>query len=243
MCIRDRQEPDVEKMKGAQPAKYYAKGVGDKKDMSKSTKVSRARHFAKGSKMDDDNPAAYKPAPGDKGAKTKPSQYTKKFKQMYGEREKYDSDKFFGGKGTPEQRLELLRLQNKALKAAPSSPKQKAIKKEIDALRKKMGMKVKTEKLGKDADAGDYIKDFRKSDAPQFKGKSDKKIRDMAIAAYLDAKDKKEEVDMDIYRLDEKIAGLVKKSKQTGIPYGILKKSYDRGMAAWKGGHLSLIHI
>ena len=42
---------------------------------------------------------------------------------------------------------------------------------------------------------------------------------------------KKKEVDMDIYRLDEKIAGLVKKSKQTGIPYGILKKSYDRGMA------------
>jgi len=51
------------------------------------------------------------------------------------------------------------------------------------------------EKLGKDADAGDYIKDFRKSDAPQFKGKSDKKIRDMAIAAYLDSKDKKESVE------------------------------------------------
>jgi len=48
-----------------------------------------------------------------------------------------------------------------------------------------------SEKLGKDADAGDYIDDFRKSDAPQFKGKSDKKIRDMAIAAYLDAKEKK----------------------------------------------------
>ena len=46
-----------------------------------------------------------------------------------------------------------------------------------------------------------------------------------------------EEVDMDIYHLDEKIAGLVKKSKQTGIPYGILKKSYDRGMAAWRTGH------
>ena len=50
---------------------------------------------------------------------------------------------------------------------------------------------VMSEKLGKDADAGDYIDDFRKSDAPQFKGKSDKKIRDMAIAAYLDAKEKK----------------------------------------------------
>ena len=53
------------------------------------------------------------------------------------------------------------------------------------------------EKLGKDADAGDYIDDFKKSDAPQFKGKSDKKKRDMAIAAYLDAKDKKEEVEVD----------------------------------------------
>ena len=50
---------------------------------------------------------------------------------------------------------------------------------------------VMSEKLGKDADAGDYIDDFRKSDAPQFKGKSDKKIRDMAIAAYLDSKEKK----------------------------------------------------
>ena len=53
------------------------------------------------------------------------------------------------------------------------------------------------EKLGKDADAGDYIDDFKKSDAPQFKGKSDKKKKDMAIAAYLDAKDKKEEVEVD----------------------------------------------
>ena len=37
--------------------------------------------------------------------------------------------------------------------------------------------------------AGAYIKDFRKSDAPQFKGKSEKEIDKMAIAAYLDAKD------------------------------------------------------
>ena len=45
------------------------------------------------------------------------------------------------------------------------------------------------EKLGKDADAGDYVKDFRKSKAPQFKGQSDKKIQKMAIAAYLDSKE------------------------------------------------------
>ena len=59
--------------------------------------------------------------------------------------EKYDSDKFFGGKGTPAQRTQLLKLQTKALKAFPSSPKQKEIQKEIQALRKKMGMKVKEE--------------------------------------------------------------------------------------------------
>jgi hypothetical protein len=50
---------------------------------------------------------------------------------------------------------------------------------------------VMGEKLDKDADAGDYVKDFRKSDAPQFKGKSKKKKQQMAIAAYLDAKDNK----------------------------------------------------
>ena len=41
-------------------------------------------------------------------------------------------------------------------------------------------------------DAGDYVKDFSKSKAPQFKGKSKKKKREMAIAAYLDAKDEDE---------------------------------------------------
>ena len=35
----------------------------------------------------------------------------------------------------------------------------------------------------------DYIKDFKKSDAPQFKGKTDKEIEKMAIAAYLQARD------------------------------------------------------
>ena len=48
------------------------------------------------------------------------------------------------------------------------------------------------EKLGKDADAGDYVKDFKKSDAPQFKGKSDKKKEKMAVAAYLDSKEEVE---------------------------------------------------
>ena len=72
------QDKDIKDREGTQPSKYFA-GV------SKKSKAARDAHFKKGAKMDDDNPAAYKPAPGDAGAKTKPSQHTKKFKQMYGE--------------------------------------------------------------------------------------------------------------------------------------------------------------
>jgi len=41
------------------------------------------------------------------------------------------------------------------------------------------------EKLTKKNDVGDYVDDFKKSDAKQFKGKSDKKKKQMAVAAYL----------------------------------------------------------
>ena len=37
--------------------------------------------------------------------------------------------------------------------------------------------------------------------------------------------------------LDEKVEGLVKKSEESGISYSILKKVYDRGMAAWNTSH------
>ena len=75
---RVKQDKDVKDEPGTQPAKYYS-GV------KKKTKDDRAAHFRKGAKMDDDNPAAYKPAPGDKGAKTKPSKHTQKYKKMFGE--------------------------------------------------------------------------------------------------------------------------------------------------------------
>ncbi len=54
-----------------------------------------------------------------------------------------------------------------------------------------------TEVLPKSADAGEYIADFEKSKAPQFKGKSKKKRREMAVAAFMAAnkgKMKKEEI-------------------------------------------------
>ena len=68
--MKVRQDPDIKDREGTQPAKYYAG------DMSKATKQARARHFEKKKSG---------PAPGDKGAKTKPSKHTLKYRQMFGE--------------------------------------------------------------------------------------------------------------------------------------------------------------
>ena len=75
------QDKDVAKKKGTQPKKYY-------KNMSKDMKSKRADHFKSRDTTKNDN----RPAPGDKGAKTKPSVHTKKFKQMYGETKKESYD-------------------------------------------------------------------------------------------------------------------------------------------------------
>ena len=81
---RVKQDPDIKDSPGTEPAKYYAKDASGK-GMAKSTKQARDRHFTKGAAKEDDEPSAYKPAPGDKGAKTKLSKYTKKYRKMYGE--------------------------------------------------------------------------------------------------------------------------------------------------------------
>jgi len=63
------QDPDIKDREGTQPARYH-------KGLAKSTKVKRDAHF-KAKKSG--------PAPGDANAKTKPSKYTKSFKDMYEE--------------------------------------------------------------------------------------------------------------------------------------------------------------
>jgi len=68
------QDRDVKKKKGTQPKKYY-------KNLSKDVKNKRADYFKSKDTTKNDN----RPAPGDKGAKTKPSIHTKKFKKMFGE--------------------------------------------------------------------------------------------------------------------------------------------------------------
>ena len=71
---------------------------------------------------------------------------------------------------------------------------------QIDDLFDKLPESPKEEKVEvkeaidiKKADMGEVIKDFRKSDAPQFKGKSKKKKQEMAIAAKLQAEEPKQQ--------------------------------------------------
>lgn len=123
--------------------------------LSKSTKAKRAAQFKKQAEKPDDDPSAYKKAPGDFRTKTKVSKHTKKFKDMYGEEIKcWDGYRRVPGK--------------------------------------RPGTKGSCKKIG-------------------------------------------EEVIVEISAAAEK--SLKAKSKKTGIPYGILKQVFNRGMAAWKTGH------
>ena len=248
---KTKQDPDIKDREGTQPAKYYDM-PGKDNELAKSTKQARARHFAKGTKMDDDNPDAYKPAPGDKGAKTKPSKHTLKYKKMFGEslwanihkkrqRIKQGSGEKMrkvGDKGAPtpaqmkraqgEENIEEMpyyrKIYDKIHQITHPKGYEKIMKMYVDL--HKQGHKNPAQALGqmiRGVEARDiayYINGLIK------KGKLPSKL-----AAKVDF-----EID-ESFQLDEKVAGLVKKSEKSGIAYGILKKVYDRGMAAWRTGH------
>ena len=87
----------VEEDKNMKDDGNYMKGV------KQSKKDDREDQFKKQAKMDDDDPDAYKPAPGDKDAdgnlkKTKVSKHTKKYHQMYGDKEESTMSVFTGEK-------------------------------------------------------------------------------------------------------------------------------------------------
>jgi len=231
-----KQDPDIEDSKGTEPAKYYAKD-SEGKGMSVSTKKARDTHFTKKKKG---------PAPGDADATTKPSTHTKKFKKMYGEAKAVAGSKvhkFIKGHNLPidgkkykEIEFETKGIDNssKTVKLMVIHPK-KIFGKEFNVPFKtlrmgpftKLDIPNQMEVLSKGADQGDYIDDFAKSDAPQFKGKSKEKRKDMAIAAF---KSKEES-------MNESNEGLKNKAEKSGISYSILKQVYSRGLAAYKTGH------
>ena len=154
------QDPDIKDKEGTQPAKYFS-GI-----KSKSTKSARDAHFKKGTKMDDDNPAAYKPAPGDASGKTKPSKHTIAFKKKFGE--------------DVEQEIKDIKAWS-----------------ELD----------------------ETIEQYKDQYGTEYRVKLDQTVTEM---------------------FDELLSeneGVKKKAAKSGMPYGVLMKVYNRGMAAWRTGH------
>lgn len=221
------QDPDVKDMPGSQPKGYY-KGVDkDKKD-------DRARHFKKYGKMDDDNPKAYKPAPGDKEAKTKESKHTKKFKKMYGE----EIEEACMRDTKPRKRFHELFKKNGAVKHDKR-------------------FKFNRKKIEEQTAEIDRLKDQHKSEKNRLRSDHERELDRAKIRAVRNKTSRqnkmKEEIelenDADLLNLIDKIhesieldesktkTALQKKAEKTGISYGILKKVYDRGVAAWRTGH------
>ena len=205
---RTKQDPDIKDSPGTEPAKYYAKDASGK-GMAKSTKQARDRHFTKGAEKSDDDPSAYKPAPGDKGAKTKLSKHTQKYRKMYGE----DGHTAIAKTNT-SQKKELERLKIKHDQEDDRARAQ-------DTARKNQ----ETESLWDN---------IRKKKERIKRGSGEKMRKPGEKGAPTPAQLKRAQED---FELNEKIEGLVKKSEKSGIAYGILKKVYSRGMAAWRTGH------
>ena len=190
-------------MPGTQPKPYYKGVKKDKKD-------DRARHFKRNAKKADDDPSAYRPAPGDKEAKTKESQHTKKFRQMYGEDKNSVNaeDEWVCGKCYADPCL------CGDLTEASYQPFSQMLKRPHMLMDKNMKPKIDMR-----------FKMYRKKH-----NALGEEVQDLSEAeALMEATEN--------YILGENEEGLKNKAKKSGMPLGILRKVYNRGVAAWKGGH------
>ena len=91
--------------------------------------------------------------------------------------------------------------------------------------------KAKLDKLKKKYEGGEMHKSMK----DQYGDKADEvfygKLTKMAMGEEVDFNNHVE------YLEEKQIDALKKKAEKTGIPYGILKQVYNRGMAAWRTGH------
>lgn len=229
------QDADIKDRKGTQPAKYHT-------GLAKSTKAKRDAQFKKQSKMADDNPDAYKPAPGDKEAKTKPSKYTKAVDKMMSESAEITvggyKTKYFhmcgsaiktmkkhsdvkGAELLTKMQDDYFAMEKKFINNEPSAAdKTKAIKM-YDIIMQK------AKQAGIEKDVKPYMdmhKDsILKGDPKPGFGKVDVSER-RSFSSFLEMNED----------ADKSLAG---KAKKSGISVGTLRKVYNRGVAAWKTGH------
>jgi nicotinic acid mononucleotide adenylyltransferase len=231
--LLEAEDSDIGNRAGSQPKKYFS-------GLKKSTKVARDRHFKRGAKMDDDNPSAYKLAPGDKDAETKPSKHTKSFKQMFGEEIK-NKQLMHHGKTTKN-----FEMCPSALKAFDKNQKDgmgdnPGFHDAVVAVDKYLGFEKSTLKKDKSTTADlqkmqELVADAKtKIEKANLKGHDYHQIHVDAVKNHMKGMN---EVFEEFMNLEEsQIEALKKKSEKSGVSYSILKKVYDRGIAAWRTGH------
>ena len=93
------------------------------------------------------------------------------------------------------------------------------------------------EKLTKSSSVEDHIEDFKDSDAPQFKGKSLKKIKQMALASFLSKQGKKKVAEG--FKVGQKVTYLGNPAEITLVDKDIMDRvyynvSYDKGTGKTK---------
>lgn len=116
MKEKSTQDPDIKDREGTQPKRYHS-------GLKTATKVARDRHFKKHGKKADNDSSAYKPAPGDKTAKTKPSKYTKVVNKMMEEdavqmaRKRIDREKDIEKRSDDAKEVRHDRILDKARRA------------------------------------------------------------------------------------------------------------------------------
>lgn len=209
-------------------SKYYTGVAQDKKD-------DREAHFKRKTKVNDDDPSAYTDAPGDKEARekgTKPSKHTKKFKDMYGERKKPVSQMTPAEKKADAER----RKEYKSYQKSKRNEVTEASKR--DMMPKKRPHMLMAGKGGVKFDNRFKV----------YKAWKEKWLKQQAEFEKVLVATKTEEFDImsEVLDLAESVEfifesnpekALKDKAAKSGMPYGILKKVFDRGVAAWRTGH------
>jgi hypothetical protein len=200
------------------------KGHGYFKGISTSTARKKTAQMKKQADMADDDPNAYKPLPGDtKGKKLlKKSKFTKAYDELYGDDESNESltegkmpDKFIGND-------EIVFLKTKEdSKGANYNLYYKGH--DIDG-----GYRFGSEKELKDF-ADDYILSNQWYNKLKYE-----KPKPLPESVNEEQKQSTDRSPIDNEAIE---TGLKNKSKETGVPIGILRAVMRRGMAAWKTGH------
>ena len=221
--ILERQDSDIKDREGSQPAKYHS-------GLAKSTKTKRDAQFQKGAEKDSGDPSAYPDKHvGDTGAKTRTSKHTKKYRQMFGEKE-VDQVKARIEREKASDKKKHDRMMDRA-RTADTRDKNQQTEALKNPYKGKGDRDLKRKLASFESQLADLIKKSRGRQRRDIEGE----IRDMETKVQQVRSALKEEFSFDL--TENAKAALMKKADKSGMPYGILKKVYDRGMAAWRTGH------